>query len=148
MPCSWHTLNGVFQTKGRSKLPIKLFEYSNSKEFLAEPNMFEYEQSMVKPVHDLIIGCNSMEKLGIIMDFKARTITIDNIILPMRNIESLTNKSKVQEAWAISNVLAHQPTSTEQATQRAVKILDANYKKGRPPGSRYQLHTTQFHRKE
>ena len=47
----------------------------------------------------------------------------------MRNIESLTNKSKVQEAWAISNVLAHEPTSTEQATQRAVKILDAKYKK-------------------
>ncbi len=47
----------------------------------------------------------------------------------MRNIENLTNKSKVQEAWAISNALAHEPTSTEQATQCAVKILDANYKK-------------------
>ncbi len=69
-----------------------------------------------------------MEKLGIVMDFKAKTITIDEIILPMRNIESLTNKSKVQEAWAIS-VLAHEPISTEQATQRAVKILDANCKK-------------------
>ena len=47
----------------------------------------------------------------------------------MRNIENLTNKSKVQEAWAISNALAHEPISTKQATQRAVKILDANYKK-------------------
>ncbi len=47
----------------------------------------------------------------------------------MRNINNLTNKSKVQEAWAISNVLAHEPISTEQATQHAVKILDANYKK-------------------
>jgi len=37
VPCSWHTLNGIFQTKGRGKLPIKFFEYSNSKEFLAEP---------------------------------------------------------------------------------------------------------------
>ena len=129
VPCSWHTSNGVFQTKGRGKLPIKFFEYSNSKEFLAEPDVFEYDQNMVKPVFDLIIGCNSMEKLGIVMDFKAKTITIDEIILPMRNIESLTNKSKVQEAWAISNVLAHEPTSTEQATQRAVKILDAKYKK-------------------
>ena len=129
VPCSWHTSNGVFQTKGRGKLPIKFFEYSNSKEFLAEPDVFEYDQDMVKPVFDLIIGCNSMEKLDIVMDFKAKTITIDEIILPMRNIESLTNKSKVQEAWAISNVLAHEPTSTEQATQRAVKILDAKYKK-------------------
>ena len=90
--------------------------------------MFEYDQKVGKPVFDLIIGCNSMEKLGIVMDFKAKTITIDEIILPMRNIENLTNKSKAQEAWAISNTLAHEPISTEQATQRTVKILDANYK--------------------
>jgi hypothetical protein len=62
---------------------------------------------MGKPVFDLIIGCNSMEKLGIVLDFKAKSITIDEIILPMRN-------------------LAHEPISTELATQRAVKILDAN----------------------
>jgi hypothetical protein len=129
VPCSWHTSNGVFQTKGRGKLLIKFFEYSNSKEFLAEPDVFEYNRKVGKPVFDLIIGCNSMEKLGIVMDFKAKTITIDEIILPMRNIKNLTNESKVQEAWAISNVLAHEPISTEQATQRAVKILDANYKK-------------------
>jgi hypothetical protein len=44
-------------------------------------------------VFDLIIGCNSMEKLGIIMDFKTKTIAINEIILPMRNIAHLTNKS-------------------------------------------------------
>ena len=76
-----------------------------------------------------------MEKLGIVMDFKAKSITIDEIILPVRSIVNLTNKSKVKEAWAISNALAHEPISTELTTQRAVKILDANYKKGRPPGS-------------
>jgi hypothetical protein len=87
-------LNGVFQTKGRGKLPIKLFEYSNSKEFLVEPNVFEYDQKVGKPVFDLIIGCNSLEKLGIVMDFKTKIITIDEIILPMKNIKNLTNKSK------------------------------------------------------
>jgi hypothetical protein len=74
VPCSWHTSNGVFQTKGRGKLPIRFFEYSNSKgklpikffefsnskEFLAEPDVFEYNQKVGKPVFDLIIGCNSM----------------------------------------------------------------------------------------
>jgi hypothetical protein len=91
--------------------------------------VFEYDQKLGKPVFDLIIGCNSMKRLGIVMDFKSKTITIDEIILPMRNIKNLTNKSTVQEAWAISNVLAHEPIITEQATQRAVKILDATYKK-------------------
>jgi hypothetical protein len=57
VPCSWHTSNGVFHTKGRGKLLIRFFEYSNSKEFLAEPNVFEYDQTMDKPVFDLIIGC-------------------------------------------------------------------------------------------
>jgi hypothetical protein len=70
-----------------------------------------------------------MEKLGIVKDFKAKSITIDEIILPMRSITNLTDKSKVKEAWAISNALAHEPSSTELATQCAVKILDANYKK-------------------
>jgi hypothetical protein len=116
VPCSWHTSNGVFQTKGRGKLPIKFFEYSNSKEFLAEPDVFEYDKKMGKPAFDLILGCNSMERLRIVMDFKTKTITIDEIILSMRNIESLTNKSKVKEAWALSNALSREPISTEQAT--------------------------------
>ena len=47
----------------------------------------------------------------------------------MRSIANLTDKSKVKEAWAISNAFAHEPISTELATQRAVKILDANYTK-------------------
>jgi hypothetical protein len=100
----------------------------DSKEFLVEPDVFKYDQKMSKPVFDLIIGCNSMEKLGIVMDFNTKSITIVEIILPMRNIANLTNKSKVKEAWAISNALAHEPISIELATQHAVKILDANYK--------------------
>jgi hypothetical protein len=91
--------------------------------------VFEYNQKMGKQVFDLIIGCNSMEKLGIIMDFKTRSITINEIILPMRNIANLTNKSTVKEAWAISNALAHEPISTALATQCAVKILDATIKR-------------------
>ena len=91
--------------------------------------MFEYDQKLSKRVFDLIIGCNSMEKLGIVMDFKAKSITIDKIILPVQNITNLTDKSKVKEAWTISNALAHEPISMELATQHAVKILDANHKK-------------------
>ena len=69
--------------------------------------MFEYDQKMGKPVFDLIIGCNSMENLDIVLDFKAKSITIDETILSMRNIANLTDRSKVKEAWAISNALAH-----------------------------------------
>ena len=55
-------------------------------------------------------------------------LTIDEIILPMRNINSQT-KSSIKKAWALNNSLAHEPQSTAEATQRMVKILDAKYEK-------------------
>ena len=72
---------------GKRQTPNKVFGYSNSKELLVEPDVFEYDQSMGKPLFDLIIGCNSMEKLGIVMDFKTRSITIEEIILPMETLQ-------------------------------------------------------------
>jgi len=70
--------------------------------FITEPDVFEYDKKMGKPVFDLIIGCKSMESLHIVMNFKDKTIAINEIILPMRNIASLTNMSKLKAVWAIS----------------------------------------------
>ena len=39
VPNSWHTSNGSFHTKGRSKLSLKFVEYSNSMEFLVTPDV-------------------------------------------------------------------------------------------------------------
>ena len=128
VPTSWHTSNGVFQTKGRGVIPLKFFEYSNSKRYTCKPDIVEYEKDADQPVFDLIIGCKSMKEWGIVLDFCKKTITIDGIILPMRNINSLT-KSKIKTAWALNNSLAHEPQSTAEATQRIVKILDAKYEK-------------------
>jgi hypothetical protein len=66
-----------------------------------------------------------MEKLGIVMDFKTKSITKDENILP--NITNLTNKSKVKETWAISSALAHAPISTELATQHATCSKDLRH---------------------
>ena len=41
VPNFWHTSNGNFFTKGRSKVSLKFFEYSNSKEFLGKPDIVE-----------------------------------------------------------------------------------------------------------
>ena len=35
----------------------------------------------------------------------------------MKNINNLTDKSKVKETWAISNALAYEPISTELASE-------------------------------
>ena len=83
---------------------------------------------MTKPVYGLILGCETMKELGIVLDIWIKQITIDEIILPMRNINSLT-KSKIEKAWTVHNSLAHEPHSTQEATKRVVQILDAKYEK-------------------
>ena len=83
---------------------------------------------MTKPVYDLILGCDTMKELGIVLDFWTKQITIDEIIFPTRNINSLAN-TKIERAWAVNNSMAHEPVSTKNATQWVVEILDANYEK-------------------
>ncbi len=50
--------------------------------------MVEYKKG-IKLQYDLILGTERMKELGIVLDFKAKTITIDEIILPMWNINHL-----------------------------------------------------------
>ncbi len=70
VPKSWHTLNGSFLTKGRSKISLKFFKYSNSQEYLVTPDIVDYDKNkMTKPVFDLILGCQTMKELGIVLDF-------------------------------------------------------------------------------
>ena len=82
---------------------------------------------MPEPAFDLILGTNTMNELGIVLNLKEKTITIDEIILPMRNINNLS-KSKIK-SLVMHTKLAQEPKSTEEATQRIIKILDAKYEK-------------------
>ena len=120
--------NGSFLTKGRSTVSLKFFEYSDSKEYLVTPDVVEDDKNkMTKPVDDLILGCKTMKELGIVLDFWTKEITIDEIILPMRDINSLTT-SNLESTWAINNSMVQEPQSTQEATQRVVHILHAKYK--------------------
>ncbi len=48
------------------------------------------------PVYDLIIGKQTMHDLGVKLDFQEKTITIDKILLPMRNIVNLQLKPRIE----------------------------------------------------
>ncbi len=52
---SWNTSNGMFQTKHKAEIELNFFEYSNSKRYLAEPDIVEYDKNN-KPQYDLILG--------------------------------------------------------------------------------------------
>jgi hypothetical protein len=69
-----------------------------------------------------------MKELGIVLDFKAKMITIDEIILPMQNINLIKGTSTIL-ALKLNNCLATEPKSTQDATKRATWILDAKYVK-------------------
>ena len=129
-PKSWCTSNGSFQTHGRGKFRLKFFEYSTSREYTIQPGIVEYDEShMNEPGFDLILGCNSMNELGIVLDFWTKEITLDEIPLPMRDIKNLRSRSAADKAWVVNNSIyqstSTEPQSTLEATKCLVKILDA-----------------------
>ncbi len=47
-------------------------------------------------MYDLIIGKQTLHDIGAVLDFREKTITIDSILLPMRNIVNLQIKPSVE----------------------------------------------------
>ncbi len=82
-------------------------------------------------MYDLIIGKQTMHDLG--LDFQEKTITIDKILLPMRNIDNLQLKPRITRALRDIICFAQEPFSSRSATKRVVKILDAKYEKADLP---------------
>ncbi len=68
VPQSWNTLNGIFPSKRKARLELNFFDYSDSKRYLSEPNVVEYEKNS-KPQYDLILGTETINDLGIMLDF-------------------------------------------------------------------------------
>ena len=133
-PKSWCTSNGIFLTNGKGSLEVKFFDYSENKAVFITPDIVEYDiKSSGKPVFELIIGTKTMNELGIILDFSEKIITIDSIKLPMTSIENLSKSNKEALDFNTSIARSVEPKSTELATQRIVKILDAKYEKANIP---------------
>ncbi len=58
------------------------------------PDIVEYNK-INKPQYDIILGVKTMKDYGIILDFKDKMITIDEVKLPMRNINYLQGSSTI-----------------------------------------------------
>jgi hypothetical protein len=81
-----------------------------------------------KPQYDLILGVKTMKKYGIILDFKDKMMTVDQVKLAMQNINYLQGFSTLR-ALKLNHSLAMEPQSTQDATKRVTRILDAKYQK-------------------
>jgi hypothetical protein len=97
VPQLWNTSNGMFQAKHKARIELIFFNYFDIKRFFAEPDVVEYSENN-RLQYDLILGTETMKELGIVLDFEAKMITIDEVILPMRNINHLQGASTL---WAL-----------------------------------------------
>ena len=77
-PQRWRTSNGTFVTdKVGHNLEFIFPEFSESRMVTISPDIFELPKTSPQPAFDLIIGIETMTKLGVILNFDDKTITID-----------------------------------------------------------------------
>ncbi len=111
VPQSWGTSNGTFQTKKMGTIDISFMEYSASKSVRLTPDIVEYEVGAPSPLYNLIISKQTLHDISAVLDFKEKTITIDSILLPMRNIVNLQLKPSVTKALQHNTVQAQEPVT-------------------------------------
>ncbi len=87
----------------------------------------EYKKNN-RPWYDLILGVKTMIRYGIILDFKDKMITVDEVKLPMQNINHLQGSSTLP-VLKLNHSLAMEPQSTQEATKHVTQILDTKYQK-------------------
>ena len=77
----------------------------------------------------MVIGRDILSSLGMDISFKERTISWEGISIPMRDFDTLRKYqlSKTELKAFISET--EEPVVTQKATDRIIKILDANYQK-------------------
>jgi len=60
-----------------------------------KPDVVVYDKKKSKPMYDLIFGCRTMKGQEMALGFQTKEINIDEIVLSMRDINSLiTSKTE------------------------------------------------------
>jgi hypothetical protein len=113
---------------------LSFVAYSASKRVNLHPDIVEYPWGGMLPLYDLIIGKQTLHDLGIVLDFKEKTITIDEVLLPMRNINNLQLKPSISRVLKQNTCFAQEQESTRNAPIKwVVEILDTKYDKADLP---------------
>jgi hypothetical protein len=88
---SWSTTNGTFEIKKVGGVELSFVEYSASKKVHLRLDIVENPQGSMPPLYDPIIGKQTLHDIGAVLDFKEKTIIIDEILLPIRNITTCSS---------------------------------------------------------
>ena len=98
VPESLGISNGTFQTKKVGNTELSFVDYSDRKRIHLTPDIVEYARNGAPLLYNLTPGNQTLHDLGVVLDFKEKTITIDEILLPTRNINNLQQKPSISRA--------------------------------------------------
>ena len=115
------------------EVELSFVEYSASKKVHLHLDIVEYPKGGPPLLDNLIIGKQTLHDIGAVLDFKERTITIDEILLPIWNINNLQLKPSISRELKPNSSFAQESASTRNATKRIVEILDPKYDKADLP---------------
>ena len=117
----WSTVQGSFSTKKQAKLIFSLPAFSSSKKIQYN---FHVAKNDTLLGYDIIAGIDFLTALGVQLDFKARTITWDQVTVEMQ--EGIPAKNAEPQKL----FLVREPTRAHEATKRMLRITDAQYEVG------------------
>jgi hypothetical protein len=90
VPQSWGAFNGTFKTDKVGDIETSFVEYSASRRIWLKPDIVEYNPGLEAPMYDLIIGKDTLQKLGVELDFNKKTIQIGS---------SVTQAGFIKTSW-------------------------------------------------
>jgi len=68
------------------EVTLSFVEYSLSKSIHLTPDIVEYDAGATAPLYNLIIDKQTLHNIGAVLDYKEKTIIIDNILLPKKDM--------------------------------------------------------------
>ena len=110
-------LKGDFWTNNQGHLKLVFPEFSDSKQVRLNTDIVCYNLDNLAPMFDLIICTETMDHLGIVLDFKTNVVTLDEQTLPIIDIKSLQDQSERYQTLAsrfhLSNMFHIEQTVTQ-----------------------------------
>jgi len=87
---------------------------------LSETTLIEWHMHVVESPtmnYDMIIGQDMLEEFGIIINFKTKQLTWDEVSIPMRSLNTIQ----------LDGYFINESKTVAEATARTTRILDAHY---------------------
>ncbi len=104
IPQVWQSLMGHFKTdKVEEVIELKFVKYSENKRVSISSDIMEYDEDNYDPKFELIIATQTMQELGIILNFSTNMVVIDEIKPPMRKKRTAKTKCSVPNVQKSGN---------------------------------------------